>query len=900
MSSSEQMGRPQIPTTGMRGGLGRTLLTAFLILAIVPLSTISWYATRCERRDIEREVIAKLSSVAAITENQIGQWIEQQNAQMRVVAALQSTRESVTALANDTAAASAGLNTLDAQLHTLMAHNPSFRCLAVHDNAGRILLSTDTCPSTEAEDRLADQAHAIALSYSEGGDGRGDRAPAWGTLVAGSSAPGSGEDWDIVMVEHIAGPDDELLGLLSGWLNLERLARGMFVRLGETGEIYLVGTGGVALPQGHKVNSTGIAVALDGADTEGLYENYAGVPVIGVYRWMPELHLALVAEQTQEEAFGPTESVGAAVIGATLIVALATAVIAALVTRQITRPIVQLTESAVSISSGDMRQHVPVASRDEIGILAYVFNHMAAELKALYDDLEDKVAQRTALLQQANYQIQRRAIQLATTVEVSQAATSILEPDQLLREVVHLVRERFDYWYVGIYLLGDDVEQALLQAASGGMAHRTLDADIVPAGCRRSVDPASAARPVVVGDGSASGQTLLTGKPSTVDWDAKRAQETFGSPYIRTEAALPLRMGDQEHTEESASPPFADDGHATNGRNVRIIGALDILSTDDEQFSADDISVLQNVANQITIALENARAYAVEREAAKRLRELDRSKRRFLANMSHELRTPLTNILGFSRMMLKGFDGPLTEEQNSDMEIIHHNGQHLLGLINDLLDISHIEAGLMELEFREVDLVNLIHSVMATASALVRDKDIELREEIAPDLPTVQADETRIRQVLLRLLANAAKFTEQGTITVRSWSRRRQDEGTPSTDGPRSTSAAARGETGSFGKDLASAGRALEVVVAVQDTGVGIPPEDQKRIFEHFEQGGLKNGGRPNGAGLGLALSREFVEMHGGEIWVESQLGKGSTFTLTLPCRTQEARGKRQEEKERA
>jgi signal transduction histidine kinase len=281
----------------------------------------------------------------------------------------------------------------------------------------------------------------------------------------------------------------------------------------------------------------------------------------------------------------------------------------------------------------------------------------------------------------------------------------------------------------------------------------------------------------------------------------------------------------------------------------QIIGVLDILSTNHDDFDADDVSVLQNVANQITIALENARAYAVEREAAKRLRELDRSKRRFLANMSHELRTPLTNITGFSRLMLKGIDGPLTGQLQNDIEIIYHNSQHLLGLINDLLDISHIEAGLMELEFREVNLAELIHSVMATASALVRDKDTELRQEIAPDLPQVQADAARIRQVLLRLLANAAKFTEQGIITVRSW---RADE---------------------------------QVLVSVSDTGVGIPVEDQDRIFEQFEQGSLEDGRRPDGAGLGLALSKEFVEMHGGRIWVESEAGQGSTFTFSLPLR---------------
>jgi len=379
--------------------------------------------------------------------------------------------------------------------------------------------------------------------------------------------------------------------------------------------------------------------------------------------------------------------------------------------------------------------------------------------------------------------------------------------------VVRLIHDSFSYSYVGIYLLDDASTQASLKEAAGG--DETM--------------AAAQAEPVLINDRSAVGQAVLTERPHIVRWDAERAPEAADhsggtlSRYIRAEAALPLRIGEQ------------------------TIGVLYILSTDEEDFNADDVSVLQNVANQITIALENARAYAVEREAAKRLRELDRSKRRFLANMSHELRTPLTNIIGFSQLMMKGIEGPLTQQQLNDVEIIYHNGQHLLGLINDLLDISHIEAGLMELEFREVNVAELIHSVMATASALVRDKAIELRQEIAPNLPMVQADAARIRQVLLRLLANAAKFTEHGVITVRSWS----------TDD--------------------------KVLVSVSDTGVGIPVEDRERIFKQFEQGSLESGRRPDGAGLGLALSKEFLEMHGGHIWLESEVNKGSTFTFALP-----------------
>lgn len=790
------MERSSLPTTGMRGGLGRTLLTAFLLLAIVPLSAISWYATLRERQDVQREVTAKLSSMAALVETQVRQWADCRVADLALLAALPDTRENadtlLTALSVDSqdegvANSTGAREALRAQLRAALERDSAFRRLALLDSTGRVLISTDP----ESEGSAAEQILALAPVSGQ---------PAGLQFVTLDPAA----DVGLIILQRIAGLEGQEAGFLVGWLNLSELADSLrAIELGQPGEIYLVDANRVALPQGQRVDSAGIEMALRGESTAGLQENYAGVPVIGVYRWIPELGLALVAEQAQAEAFATADSVAATVVGATLIAALVTAVSAAVVTRQITRPVVRLTESALNIAAGDLAQQVPVTSRDEIGILTYVFNHMAAELKALYDDLESKVAERTALLQKANYQIQRRAIQMQASLEVGQAVTSILDPDRLLPQVVRVVRNRFVYSYAAVYTTDEDGTYLLLRAYDG-------EADPFP-GQRIPCE-----LPGPVGRAFRERIPVVESRPIAVK---------IGPPacYTRSEAALPLCLGEQ------------------------TLGVLHVQSTDEEGFDQDDVSALQNVATQITIALENARAYAVELEAVKQLRELDRSKRHFLANMSHELRTPLNNIIGFSRLMLKGIEGPLTEQQQYDLQIIYQDGMHLLGLINDLLDISQIEAGLMELDFQEVDLADLIHSVMATASALVRDKDIELRQEIAADLPKVQADLVRIRQVLVHLLANAAKFTERGTITLRAWSA----------DG--------------------------HVLVSVSDTGSGIPPEDHERIFERFDQGSLADGRRRNGAGLGLALCKEFVEMHGGSIRVESEIGKGSTFTFSLP-----------------
>jgi signal transduction histidine kinase len=743
-----------------------------------------------------------------------------------MLAALPSVRENAAALAAISGGTDANPEqrvTLRAELSAALEQDTAFYRLAFLDREGRILVSTgspqtsSTAPAALSERMAASQNQQAVLQF---------------TSFDPTAGPGA------IVIQRVTSLADQPVGALVGWSDLGDLSSQLQAasNSAEGSEVYLVDASGMALPQGEPLRSVGIEAALSGQERAGLFDNYADLPVIGVYRWMPDLELVLVAEQPQEKAFAVTDNVTAAIVGATLLVALATAIIAAVVTRQVTQPVVRLTESALSIAEGDLEQHVPVKSRDEIGILAFVFNRMAAELRELYDDLEAKVAQRTAMLQTANYQIQRRAIQLAATVEVSQAATSILEPTRLLRQVVQLVHHRFGYSYVGVYLLGEGPLEGpanngggaegyllLREGMGGGEIVESVKAQPVPL------------RPVSSEVGRAVREAMLTGEPCVVAWEAEHAKQVFSSPYIRVEAALPLKMGDQ------------------------IIGVLDILNTESDEGSAaqanvpiddDAISVLQNVANQITIALENARIYKKEKETARRLRETEDFRSRFLAHMSHELREPLTNIIGFSRLILKGLDGPINEQQRRDVQIIHANSQHLLGLINDVLDVSQIEAGLMELHFQQLDLSEMINSVMATTSALVRDKDIQLGYAV-DDLPLVCADATRIRQVLLKLLANAAQFTEQGRIDVRAWCENH--------------------------------GSSPKVLVSVSDTGRGISAADQSRVFEKFERGALGNDHRTNGAGLGLALSKEFVEMHGGEIWLESEPGKGSTFTFSLP-----------------
>lgn len=239
------------------------------------------------------------------------------------------------------------------------------------------------------------------------------------------------------------------------------------------------------------------------------------------------------------------------------------------------------------------------------------------------------------------------------------------------------------------------------------------------------------------------------------------------------------------------------------------------------------------------------------REANQDIREADRLKSEFVATISHELRTPLNTIIGFAKFMLNEGAGPLNDMQRTDLSAIYSSGQHLLDLVNDILDLSKIEAGKVTLNKERLDFHEISAGIMSSAIALVGDRPIELKEEIDPHLPPIYADRQRVRQIILNLVSNAAKFTEKGHIAFRVEAI--TDKGAP------------------------------YLLCAVEDTGIGIREADIPTVFEAFRQVDSSSARRAQGTGLGLPISRRLAELHGGRMWVESVQGTGSTFFFTLP-----------------
>jgi len=277
------------------------------------------------------------------------------------------------------------------------------------------------------------------------------------------------------------------------------------------------------------------------------------------------------------------------------------------------------------------------------------------------------------------------------------------------------------------------------------------------------------------------------------------------------------------------------------------IGILILTRSEVRPFTDKQIELVTTFADQAAIAIENVRLFDEIRDKSRQLEEASQHKSQFLANMSHELRTPLNAILGYAELMADGAYGEPSEKMLGILKRLEANGKHLLGLINDVLDLSKIEAGQLVLELSDYSVQDIAQTVRSTLEPLAADKKLAFKVEMAPELPPGHGDGRRLTQVLINLVGNAIKFTDAGEVAIK-----------------------AEANNGSFH-------------VSVRDTGPGISADDQTRLFQEFQQADNAITKKKGGTGLGLAISKRIIEMHGGRIWVESQPGQGSTFTFTLP-----------------
>jgi signal transduction histidine kinase/putative methionine-R-sulfoxide reductase with GAF domain len=285
------------------------------------------------------------------------------------------------------------------------------------------------------------------------------------------------------------------------------------------------------------------------------------------------------------------------------------------------------------------------------------------------------------------------------------------------------------------------------------------------------------------------------------------------------------------------------------GRTVGVLSADNRVSR--TPIRAHTVDLLHSFAAQAAVAVENARLFQEIQEKSRELELASKHKSQFLANMSHELRTPMNAVLGYTDLILDDIFGEVPAAIRETLERVKSNGQHLLGLINDVLDLSKIEAGQLTLSLGDYAMGEVVHAVASAVESLAAGKKLGFEATVAPDLPPGRGDERRLTQVLLNLAGNAIKFTDAGKVSIDAWTA-----------------------DGNF-------------VISVSDTGPGISEADQQKIFEEFQQADSSSTRAKGGSGLGLAISRRIVELHGGRLWVESALGYGSTFYFTVPLKVE-------------
>jgi signal transduction histidine kinase/CheY-like chemotaxis protein len=551
------------------------------------------------------------------------------------------------------------------------------------------------------------------------------------------------------------------------------------------------------------------------AETVQEAANIDGREVLTAHAPVAPLGWLMFVDLPAQEAYAPLYE-ALKRLGLVLLAALGFAVLAGMfLARRMVGPIQALRTGAARLGSGDLSQRITINTGDELEALALQFNAMAGQLQESYAGLEQKVEERTHELQTRSRELAQSVGELRALGEVTQAVNSTLDLATGLSTIVAKAVELSDTEAGSIYVVDPSTHEFQLRATHG--MSDELIAELNRQGIDLSektfADAAAQKEPVQVAD-------LKDAPPSPV-------------------LNILLRAG---YRALLIVPLLGPEG---------LIGMLVIRRRAPGEFSQHTVDLLQTFAAQSVLAIQNANLFTEVEEKSRQLELASQHKSQFVASMSHELRTPLNAIIGLTEMMVTNAARFGTEKAQEPLKRVHRAGAHLLGLINQVLDLSKIEAGKLELSPETVTLAPLLEDVIGTARQLAEQNKNRLVLEAVENLGRLTVDAMRLRQILLNLLSNACKFTKQGEVALRV--RRVVD-----------------------GQNW--------IEMAVADTGIGMTPEQQAKLFEEFTQADSSTARRYGGTGLGLAITRKLARMMGGDVTVTSESGKGSVFTLRLPA----------------
>ena len=620
-----------------------------------------------------------------------------------------------------------------------------------------------------------------------------------------------------VPIERFAG---DVIGVLQAEVNLKYIGDVVSsITIGKAGYAYAVSRSGelIAHPdislvlQRRNVRELAVVKAafegLPGASAAHavIAPNINGKEVLSSFALIRDFDWAVIVDRPVEEAY---EALYASMLrtAALALIGLGMALFASyFLARRVIQPVRILREGVERIGTGDLGHRLNLKTGDEIEVLADEFNKMTSQLEESYANLEHKVEDRTRELTESLDQ------QTATSEVLKVISRSAFDLQPVLETLIENATKLCgaDKGYIH-RLRGDAYTMAVSYGASDEFKTFMKEHPIHASGRETLV-----------------GRVVLERRPvhipdvlSDPDYKWSEAQKAGG---YRTLLGVPML------------------------REGMPIGVIVIWRERVEAFTDKQIALVTTFADQAVIAIENVRLFQEIQDKNEQLEAANKHKSQFLANVSHELRTPLNSIIGFTRLVLRKTEGQIEKLQKDNLQKVLISSEHLLNLINGLLDLAKIEAGRMEAYVESFKLDEVMRMTIATVEPLLKDGRVKLVTEIAPDIPTLKTDRDKLKQSVLNLLSNAVKFTEKGEIKVAAW----RDNGS--------------------------------LKLTVSDTGIGMKKEALDLIFEEFRQADMSSTRRYGGTGLGLAIVRRFINLMGGEIVVESEEGKGSKFTITLP-----------------
>ncbi len=806
-----------------------------LIVALLPLCIVVLITSYQRYHAIKEREFSKLIAIRDLKVEQLNRWFEERLGDIRTMGEDPELRDLETRIQQHgpKGEVAPALERARNLLKRYLRNYPDYaEIFIVNPLSGRVELSTD--PSSEGEEKSGRDYFAVPLKTGR-------------FFIQDIYYSGKVKGPCMAVSIPIFHPDPpkNALGILVARIDLNPSLYHLLLNragMGGTGESLIVNEDQTVLnelrwhenaPLRLKIASEPTALAVQGKTGIVEGEDYRGVPVLAAYTFLPRPGWGFVVKEDLSEAYAPVYTMFWQIGFLFVLAAACVYALAVYLARTIARPVKEMAEVSKKIKGGDLKARNHIESRDELGLLAESFNSMAASL-ALHEELRHINDEITQTMVDAKDLPEFRMNILKKLVAVTQSQMG-----------VYFLLNRETGMYEPFFSIGLDADLLKAYDASRlegdvGMVVETQQTARITDIPRDSIFtfktftgdflPKEIISIPMVTDSVVTGIVSL----ASIKPYPRKVLEIMEQPWTTGFGTALANMYANEETARLAKELKA--------ANQKLQAQAEELQAQNEELESQSEEIRQNA--------EELQEQNLELEAQKeQVESADRLKSEFLSNMSHELRTPLNSVMALSRVLTLQAKEKLSEEERSYLEIIERNGRNLLSLINDILDLSKIEAGRMDIHPRPFSVISTIETILERLEPMAREKKIQLRHALPEELPPIESDEARVQQILQNLIANAVKFTEEGSVAI-----------TGSTDGD-------------------------HIAIKISDTGIGIPKKDLPHIFEEFRQVDGTTARPYEGTGLGLAIAHKTAHMLGGEVTVESLVGKGSTFTLTLPVK---------------